>query len=198
MRLIRCLALFALGLMMVAAAPDARAIDAVSVRSDAPAIDLTAVLDHPAQRHRPHPGLDRAWNRRHRPPHRGPRPRRRPELGGVRARQQHRRPARPSDRRAALPHRLVRPAVARSRPVAHRHHHALDRRPPRAAGERRSPTSSASRSIPAPSSPSSSNCAPTSCRSSICGSRKPTRTRSTRSRSTRASSSASPDCCRWC
>ena len=46
MRLIRCLALFALGLMMVAAAPDARAIDAVSVRSDAPAIDLTAVLDH--------------------------------------------------------------------------------------------------------------------------------------------------------
>src|SRR6476619_3802878 len=32
--------------MMVAAAQPARAIDAVSVRSDAPAIDLTAVLDH--------------------------------------------------------------------------------------------------------------------------------------------------------
>src|SRR5712672_391610 len=32
--------------MMVAGAPPARAIDAVSVRSDAPAIDLTAVLDH--------------------------------------------------------------------------------------------------------------------------------------------------------
>src|SRR5665213_4499562 len=32
--------------MMIAAAPPARAIDAVSVRSDAPAIDLTAVLDH--------------------------------------------------------------------------------------------------------------------------------------------------------
>src|SRR5690349_2130896 len=32
--------------MIVAAAPEARAIDAVSVRSDAPAIDLTAVLDH--------------------------------------------------------------------------------------------------------------------------------------------------------
>src|SRR5260370_577039 len=32
--------------MIVAAAPPARAIDAVSVRSDAPAIDLTAVLDH--------------------------------------------------------------------------------------------------------------------------------------------------------
>ena len=46
MRLIRCLALLALGLMIFAAAPDAYAIDAVSVRSDAPAIDLTAVLDH--------------------------------------------------------------------------------------------------------------------------------------------------------
>src|SRR3989440_6781614 len=32
--------------MIFAAAPPARAIDAVSVRSDAPAIDLTAVLDH--------------------------------------------------------------------------------------------------------------------------------------------------------
>src|SRR5260370_4340495 len=32
--------------MMVAAAPPARATDAVSVRGDAPAIDLTAVLDH--------------------------------------------------------------------------------------------------------------------------------------------------------
>ena len=46
LRLIRCLAPLALGLMIFAAAPPARAIDAVSVRSDAPAIDLTAVLDH--------------------------------------------------------------------------------------------------------------------------------------------------------
>ena len=46
LRLIRRLALFALGLMIVAASPEARAIDAVSVRSDAPAIDLTAVLDY--------------------------------------------------------------------------------------------------------------------------------------------------------
>jgi hypothetical protein len=46
LRLIRCLALLALGLMIVAVAAPARAIDAVSVRSDAPAIDLTAVLDH--------------------------------------------------------------------------------------------------------------------------------------------------------
>src|SRR3984957_17592248 len=46
LRLIRCLAPFALGLMIFAAASPARAIDAVSVRGDAPAIDLTAVLDH--------------------------------------------------------------------------------------------------------------------------------------------------------
>src|SRR5258708_3886885 len=45
LRLIRCLAPLALGFMIVAP-PPARAIDAVSVRSDAPAIDLTAVLDH--------------------------------------------------------------------------------------------------------------------------------------------------------
>ena len=32
--------------MIVAAAPPARAVDAVSVRSDAPAIDLTAILNH--------------------------------------------------------------------------------------------------------------------------------------------------------
>ena len=46
LRLIRCLALTALGLMIFAAAQPAHAIDAVSVRGDAPAIDLTAVLDH--------------------------------------------------------------------------------------------------------------------------------------------------------
>src|ERR1700721_2340288 len=46
LRLIRCFAPVALGLMIVAAAPPARAIDAVSVRGDAPAIDLTAILDH--------------------------------------------------------------------------------------------------------------------------------------------------------
>src|SRR5450432_1193683 len=46
LRLIRCLAPLALGLMIVVAAAPARAIDAVSVRGDAPAIDLTAVLDH--------------------------------------------------------------------------------------------------------------------------------------------------------
>src|SRR2546421_10608743 len=44
--LIRCLAPLALGLMIFVATQPARAIDAVSVRGDAPAIDLTAVLDH--------------------------------------------------------------------------------------------------------------------------------------------------------
>jgi diguanylate cyclase (GGDEF)-like protein/PAS domain S-box-containing protein len=46
LRLIRCLAPLALGFMMFAATPPARAIDAISVRGDAPAIDLTAVIEH--------------------------------------------------------------------------------------------------------------------------------------------------------
>jgi diguanylate cyclase (GGDEF)-like protein/PAS domain S-box-containing protein len=45
LRLIRRLAAFALGLMIVAATP-AWAVDAVSVRGDVSAIDLTAVLEH--------------------------------------------------------------------------------------------------------------------------------------------------------
>ncbi len=46
LRPISWLAWIALALMIFAAASPARAIDAVSVRSDAPAIDLTAILDH--------------------------------------------------------------------------------------------------------------------------------------------------------
>ncbi|WP_412774496.1 EAL domain-containing protein [Nitrobacter sp.] len=46
MRAVRWLACLALAFMILAAASPARAIDAVSVRSDAPAIDLTAILDH--------------------------------------------------------------------------------------------------------------------------------------------------------
>ncbi|MBV9982789.1 7TM diverse intracellular signaling domain-containing protein, partial [Bradyrhizobium sp.] len=45
MRGSRCLALTALGLMIIAVVSPARAIDAVSVRGDAPAIDLTAVVE---------------------------------------------------------------------------------------------------------------------------------------------------------
>ncbi|HLZ04114.1 MAG TPA: EAL domain-containing protein [Bradyrhizobium sp.] len=46
MRLIRCLAQLALGLVILVAASSAYALDAVSVRGDAPAIDLTDVLEH--------------------------------------------------------------------------------------------------------------------------------------------------------
>ncbi len=41
----RCFALVALGVMALAASPPAQAVDAVSVRSDAPAIDLTSILE---------------------------------------------------------------------------------------------------------------------------------------------------------
>src|SRR5690348_4597463 len=46
LRLIRCLARLALGLVIIVAASSAYALDAVSVRSDAPAIDLTGILEH--------------------------------------------------------------------------------------------------------------------------------------------------------
>jgi diguanylate cyclase (GGDEF)-like protein/PAS domain S-box-containing protein len=46
LRLIKFLAPLALGLALFASTLPARAVDAVSVRSDAPAIDLTAILDH--------------------------------------------------------------------------------------------------------------------------------------------------------
>jgi diguanylate cyclase (GGDEF)-like protein/PAS domain S-box-containing protein len=46
LRAVRWLACIALAFMIFVAASPARAIDAVSVRSDAPAIDLTAILDH--------------------------------------------------------------------------------------------------------------------------------------------------------
>jgi len=45
--------------VIVAAAAPARAIDAVSVRGDAPAIDLTAVLDHQRSDTDRNPGFHR-------------------------------------------------------------------------------------------------------------------------------------------
>ena len=112
----------------------ARAVDAVNVRTDAPAIDLTARRRAAEDRKRPRPGLDRARPRRHRAAHRGARPRGRQFLGGVRARQYRRRADRPPDRRAALPHGRVRPVLARSRPVARRDRDAERGRTPGAAG----------------------------------------------------------------
>ncbi len=135
MRLIRCLAPLALGLMMFAAAPPARAIDAVSVRGDAAAIDLTAILDH--QRGDPDgitvstaPGTDGIVRKI-----------------SVRAREGGQNwvifalannTDDQLDRLIVAPHyrhRVIGTAVARPRPVAHRHHHAVDRRPARAPGE---------------------------------------------------------------
>ncbi len=92
---------------------------------DAPAIDLTGAIE----RSRPIPTASRC---RPRPAptascaaSRCARARARHQLGGVRARQLRRRADRPADRRAALPHGRLRPVLARSRPVAHRHHHAV-------------------------------------------------------------------------
>jgi diguanylate cyclase (GGDEF)-like protein/PAS domain S-box-containing protein len=45
LRSIRCFALLALGFMMLACANPAHAVDAISVRTDAPAIDLTGILE---------------------------------------------------------------------------------------------------------------------------------------------------------
>jgi len=172
--------------MILVCAFPARALDAVSVRGDAPAIDLTGVLEHQrsdADRIQVStaPGTDGIVRRIE-----------------VRAREGGQNwvvfalannTDDQLDRLIVAPHyRIVSsgllgptsgcPASRPSRP-----------RPATGRSGRRArpPTSSASPSIPAPSSPSSRSCAPTSCRSSICGSRNPTRTRSTRSRCTRAS-----------
>jgi len=89
-----------------------------------------------------------------------------PELGGSR-RQQHRRPARPPDRRPALSHRSS-GVVAR---LASRASHITPSTGDRRTAGKRHPKSS-HHLDPAPSSPSWRNCAPINCRSSICGSRR--------------------------
>ncbi len=172
---------------LFAACTAARALDAVNVRTDAPAIDLTDATelqksDGELIQVSTAPAADGIVRRI-----------------GVRAREggnnwaviavanSQRRTARPPDRHSALSHGWLGLAVARPRHLARRQHHAKFRRP---APTGRTPpprTFIASRSIPAPSSPTCWNCAPTSCRRSICGSPTPTRTRSTRSRSTMAS-----------
>ena len=180
----------------VLGASPGHAVEAVNVRTDVTAIDLTGVAELVKTDTRHHRGLGGARRRRHRAPHAAAGTRRLDQLGGVRARQFRRRADRPADRGAALPHGRLRAVPARSRPVAHRHHLADRRASGRSSSTAPPPTSTASRSIPARSSPTSRSCAPTGCRSSICGSPTPTRTRSTASRSTTASSSASPACWR--
>ena len=90
------------------------------------------------------PGFDRARAGRHRPAHRGrgQRPALERRLGGVRARQHHRRAARPADRGAAFPAGRFRPVLARPRRHAHRRDHAERRlcaRPAAEPGRRRLP-----------------------------------------------------------
>ena len=74
-------ALVALAVMTVAGVSAARAVEAVNVRTDAAAIDLTDAVELAAHRRRPHPGFDRARRRRHRAPHRGARARSRTTTG---------------------------------------------------------------------------------------------------------------------
>ena len=178
------------------AAPAAQAVEAVNVRTDVTAIDLTGVAefqktDTDRISVSAAPGADGIVRRIERA-----RARRLDQLGGVRARQFRRRADRPADRRAALPDGRLGPAAG---PISGCRASSPSRRAPASGRSGRTappPTCSASRSIPARSSPTSPSCAPTACRSSICGSPTPTRTRSTASRSTTASSSASPACWR--
>ena len=87
---------------------------------------------------RPHPGVDRARRRRHRPADRGQRARARgaARLDRLRADQRFRRAIDPPYRSPALPFRRLRPRLARSRLVANRDHHRQSGRGPRTRGQR--------------------------------------------------------------
>ncbi len=177
-------------------ASPARAVEAINVRVDIAAIDLTDVVerlqtDSDRIQVSTAPGNDGIVRRVEvRAREAGV------QLGGVRARQFQRRADRPADRGAALSDGRLEDPVARSRPVPHRQHHAELGRPagPRRQRHRRH----------LPHHPRSRRrhhlrrraAHQRSCRRSICGSPTPTRTRSTASRSTTASSSASPACSR--
>ena len=112
------------------------AVEAVNVRTDVTAIDLTGVAELVKTDTDTIAGVGRARRRRHRAPHAAAGTRGLDQLGGVRARQFRRRADRPADRGAALPHGRLRPVPARPRPLAHRHHHAELGRAARAAVQR--------------------------------------------------------------
>ena len=122
--------------LLTVGASAAHAVDAVNVRLDAAAIDLTEAVERQrtdADRIQVStaPGPDGIVRRIE-----------------VRAREgntnwavfalanNERRADRPADRRAALPHGRLRAVLARPRALAHRHHHAELGRPPGAPGQR--------------------------------------------------------------
>ena len=105
------------------------------MRVDASAIDLTDAVERLEVRRRPHPGVDRARRRRHRPPHRGARRARPGKNWAVFALANN--SDEQIDRLIVAPHyRMVgfRAVVARPRPLAHRQHHAELGRPAGPAG----------------------------------------------------------------
>ena len=120
------------------------AIEPIKIARDDAALDLSGAVEIYREPGRDLPGFDRARPRRHRPAHRG-RGQRRPldrRLGRLRARQHHRRTARPPDRRAAFPAGELRPVLARSRLEPHRCDHAqrgFRARPPGQPRRRRVP-----------------------------------------------------------
>ena len=134
LRLLAAAAALAFGLF--AAGTPARAVDAVNVRTDAAAIDLTDVLERQrteADRIQvstaPGPdGIIRRIEVRGREVEH--------QLGGVRALQFRRRADRPADRDPALSHGGFGTVLARSRIVARGRHHAEFGRAPRPAGLR--------------------------------------------------------------
>ena len=134
MRLLRAVIAVAVLLGIAPGANVARAVEAINVRIDASAIDLTEAVERLKSESDRIQVSTAPGRRRDHPPHRGARARGRQQLGGVRARQQQRRADRPADRRAALPHGGFRAVVARPRPVAHRQHHAELGRPAGPAG----------------------------------------------------------------
>src|ERR1043166_7946035 len=100
----------------------ARAVEAINVRVDASAIDLTEAVERiksEGDRIQVSTGVAAGARRRCGPPHRGGGARGGPELGGVRPRQQQRRADRSPDRGAALSHGGLRSVVAGPRPAAH-------------------------------------------------------------------------------
>ena len=115
LNVIRCATAIALALTALLAGLPARAVEAINVRIDVPAIDLTAATelqktDTDRIQVSTAPGPDGIVRRIEVRAREGG-----IELGGVCAHQQFRRADRPADRRAALPHGRLRPVLARPR-----------------------------------------------------------------------------------